>query len=306
MEIGLKMGIQVSDWSEATIRAKNLSEIMLILGEVASAAAIARNSMMYADYNKENPLSFLTSRCAAADALYQFGLRAEAEVLFREAEFTQKEKLPIYSILYSVQGFQYCDFLLDRPLRAVWQLALNSAAIPAVTPLIESCRTAFRRATRTFQWAKENNGDILSGALDQLTQGRAKFYEAKLNGTSSDSRCSLLQSAVEDIHLAGTQHYLPQALLTRGWLRMTSGVITGPESAESDLNEASEISERGPMRLNMADIYLYRARLFFREKSYPWKSPQDDLAAAERLINECGYHRRDEELGDAKRAILGT
>ena len=31
----------------------------------------------------------------------------------------------------------------------------------------------------------------------------------------------------------------------------------------------------------------------------------DDLAAAETLINECGYHRRDEELADAKRAILG-
>jgi hypothetical protein len=56
----------------------------------------------------------------------------------------------------------------------------------------------------------------------------------------------------------------------------------------------------------MADIHLHRARLFFREKPYPWKSPQDDLAAAEKLINACGYHRRDEELVDAKRAILGS
>lgn len=39
---------------------------------------------------------------------------------------------------------------------------------------------------------------------------------------------------------------------------------------------------------------------------YPWKSAQDDLAAAEKLINDCGYHRRDEELADAKRAILGV
>jgi hypothetical protein len=38
---------------------------------------------------------------------------------------------------------------------------------------------------------------------------------------------------------------------------------------------------------------------------YPWESPAADLAAAEKLINECGYHRRDEELADAKRAILG-
>ena len=39
---------------------------------------------------------------------------------------------------------------------------------------------------------------------------------------------------------------------------------------------------------------------------YPWESPQADLEAAEKLINECGYHRRDEELADAKRAILGA
>jgi len=54
------------------------------------------------------------------------------------------------------------------------------------------------------------------------------------------------------------------------------------------------------MRLHMADIHLYRARLFFREKEYPWESPAADLAAAEKLINDCGYHRRDEELADAK------
>jgi hypothetical protein len=35
------------------------------------------------------------------------------------------------------------------------------------------------------------------------------------------------------------------------------------------------------------------------------KSPQADLAVAEKLINDCGHHRPDEELADAKRAILG-
>lgn len=83
-------------------------------------------------------------------------------------------------------------------------------------------------------------------------------------------------------------------------------------------DNAWDIAERGPMRLHMADIHLYRARLFGRQETevrsqgagasgqkYPWKSPQDDLAAAEKLINDCGYHRRDQELADAKRAILG-
>ena len=41
-----------------------------------------------------------------------------------------------------------------------------------------------------------------------------------------------------------------------------------------------------------------------RRQNYPWESPAADLAAAEDLIKKCGYHRRDEELADAKKAIL--
>jgi len=55
----------------------------------------------------------------------------------------------------------------------------------------------------------------------------------------------------------------------------------------------------------MTDIHLHRARLFFRESQYHWDSPAADLAAAEKLINECGSHRRDDELADAKLVILG-
>jgi hypothetical protein len=44
------------------------------------------------------------------------------------------------------------------------------------------------------------------------------------------------------------------------------------------------------------------APLFYAVKPYPWRSPKDDLAQARRLIDECGYHRRDEELADAEEA----
>ena len=41
--------------------------------------------------------------------------------------------------------------------------------------------------------------------------------------------------------------------------------------------------------------------------SYPRRvPPAADLAAAKKLMNECGYHRRDEELADARKAILGS
>ena len=62
----------------------------------------------------------------------------------------------------------------------------------------------------------------------------------------------------------------------------------------------------------MADIHLYRARLFHDVKPYPWatdaegkaRGPKDDLAAARKLIEQCGYWRRKEELEDAEAALL--
>jgi predicted RNase H-like nuclease (RuvC/YqgF family) len=75
------------------------------------------------------------------------------------------------------------------------------------------------------------------------------------------------------------------------------------------------------MRLLMADIHLYRTRLFLPRVDLPlgrlgavangqeWHaSPshrRDDLAAAEKLINECGYHRRDEELTRGAPSTVG-
>ena len=131
----------------------------------------------------------------------------------------------------------------------------------------------------------------------------------------SDLKTSL-GAAMDSLRRAGTQDHLPRGLLTRAWLRSISGVHTGPGSAQEDLDEAWEIAERGPMRLFMADIHLYRARLFGGMKDedgrmkYPWdqdpegapRGPKDDLAAARKLIEQCGYWRRKEELEDAEEA----
>jgi hypothetical protein len=56
--------------------------------------------------------------------------------------------------------------------------------------------------------------------------------------------------------------------------------------------------------------HRYRARLFHAVSPYPWaadavgrpRGPRDDLAAARKLIEKCGYWRRKEELEDAETA----
>ena len=113
---------------------------------------------------------------------------------------------------------------------------------------------------------------------------------------------------------AGTLDHLPRGLLTRAWQRSLTERHNGPESAQSDLDEAWEIAARGPMPLFLADIHLHRARLFHdlgvgsqaagsTAEDYAWEWPEHDLAEARRLIEKHGHGRRLEELEDAEAAI---
>ena len=148
-----------------------------------------------------------------------------------------------------------------------------------------------------------NGRDVLSPSLDHLSLGRAALYEAILTAADVGRAQSDVEQAVAGLRRAGTQDHLPRALLTRAWLRHLLGARSGSDSAQADLNEAWDIAERGPMRLFLADIHLHRARLFHAATPYPWESPQADLAAARKLIEQCGYGRRLEELAHAEDAL---
>jgi hypothetical protein len=141
-----------------------------------------------------------------------------------------------------------------------------------------------------------------------LTLCRAELYESILTGKSLDTCRARLNLAVSSLRLAGDATYLPLGLLTRAWLCFCDAQATGDESTERDLDDAWEIASHGPMRLFLADIHLYRARLFAmrsnEERPSHWASPQAELEAAEKLIKDCGYHRRDGELNDAKSRIV--
>ena len=373
MRVGVDRLVKQQDWFEAAKAAGNLSELELTLGEVAGAVGDAEKPVDYADRSGD-AFWKLATRATHADALHQAGRRAEAETRFREAEHKQAERQPDYPLLYSLQGFRYCDLLLAAPERAAWQRVLESRpnVLDCASPLAlsegvacadepsasvgksgggpphsKTLREVRERAVQTLKWAEEFAGAaLLDFALDHLTLGRAALYAAILQRSaalraaatpndpnaadSSDvffpaeaaaGRRPALQSlaaarreldaAVAGLRRAGQQIMLPHSLLTRAWLRILTGARTGPERAQADLDEAWEIAARGPMKLFLADIHLHRARLFGRQKEegrmseYPWPSPQDDLAAARKLIESCGYGRRKDELEDAEKVILG-
>jgi tetratricopeptide (TPR) repeat protein len=315
---GLEMRIKEKSWENAAISASNLSGLELTLGEVAGAMVDAEQSVAHAERRGDADCeNYIRSRTTHANALHQAGRRAEAQVRFREAETMQNQDQPAYPVLYSVQGFMYCDLLLTEPERVAWQHCLSLSSQPSIVDALESCRTVELRSAQTLKWYVLNKQQwLLDIALDNLTLGRAALYRAILEHSNFRLRTSdfsHIDTAVTGLRRAGQGDYLPLGLLTRAWLRSLSGARTGPESAQSDLDEAWGIAERGPMPLFMADIHLYRARLFGRmndegrsmkeEPAYPWESPQADLREARRLIYKHGYLRRKEELEDAEQAL---
>jgi tetratricopeptide (TPR) repeat protein len=318
LRAGLEMFIKSEDWENAAILASNLSELELMLGEVAGAVGDAEQSVTYAE-GSGNAGQRMINRATLADALHEAGRGDEAEARFREAEQMQVEHQSDSPLLYSLQGFRYCDLLLSEAEREAGKAEGELKKEKGLS----GCRAVAKRAAQTLKWAEQSKLQLLTIALDHLTLGRAALYAAILESRSRQGKPAQtspsptseerqhefttavieLGNAVSGLRRAGAQHYLPRGLLTRAWLRSLTGARTGSESAQSDLDEAWEIAERGPMPLFLADIHLYRARLFFGEATYPWRSPQHDLAEARRLIFKHGYLRRKEELEDAEAAL---
>jgi len=317
MRANLRMRVEREEWRHAPSSAGNLSELELTLGEVAGAVGDAEQSVIYADRSGD-AFQRLARRTTHADALHHAGRRDEAEARFREAEQMQAEDQSDYPLLYSFRGFQYCDLLLA----AVEREAGKTKGELKKEEGLALCRAVAERAAQTLKWVTAQNW-LLDIALDHLTLGRAALYAAILESrgrrrgllqpfspTASEesqrgftAAATELDHAVSRLRRAADIEFLVRGLLTRAWLRSLSGARTGSESAQSDLDEAWEIAERGPMPLFLADIHLYRARLFFRDATYPWQSPQHDLAEARRLIFKHGYLRRKEELEDAEAAL---
>jgi hypothetical protein len=316
MRAGVEGAVQLQDWNRAERYASNLSELELTLGEVAGAVGDAEQSVTYADRSGDLARRSI-SRALHAETLHQAGREHEAEARFREAERIQAETQPEYPLLYSSQGFAYCEFLISACERAAWKTTIVGELDGDEQPAHEfemSWRAVYERATRIREWLRgAYRSSILDEALAELAVGRAVLYEA-IHGNHSFAQSDRpLERALDGLRRAGQQQYIALGLLTRAWLRFLYDARTGSDSAQADLDEAWEIAERGPMRLVMADILLHRARLFglsARESDsanvwtvYPWATVENDLASARKLIEQTGYFRRQTELADAEQLM---
>ena len=278
MRAALEARIVQENWEEAAKGASNLSELYLTIGDLAQALDFAKQSVDLADHSGDAFMR-IVSRRARADALHQAGHIEEAEAAYHEAE-EMKTKWSRYPVLYALEGFQYCDLLLDQG----------------------KYREVQSRANQTLKISEQESFSLLIFALDHLSLGRAHMFQAQQEETGDPSaglRASFSQAAahlgraVDGLRQAGHQDHLPRGLLARAELRRVMGYL---DRARADLDEALSISTRGGMRLYQADCHLEYARLHLAcgEK----EEARESLAKAKGMIEEMGYHRRDGEVAE--------
>jgi hypothetical protein len=187
----------------------------------------------------------VVSRAVQAEVLHGAGEREKAAGLFADAERRQRALDPQTPVLYSEQGYHYCDLLLSQ----------GHAAEASI------------RATQTLEIARRNHW-LIDIALDTLTLGRANFALAlrslasgpsvELAGDHACAAAARLDGALEGLRASGRNDYVPRGLLARAALRRAVGDWDG---AKRDLDEAKEIAESGLMRLYWCDCALEGARL---------------------------------------------
>jgi tetratricopeptide (TPR) repeat protein len=298
----IQAALNMAVGKEAASRGGTLSEIELMLGDVAVALVHAEQSVVDADRADEMSLR-IALRTGYADVLHQSGRNAEALACFQEAEKLQGRYQPTLPLLHSAAGFRYCDLLLAAAERVAWQHRLGGGARAET----RTCRAVLQRVNRTMQWSSEApRAAILDTALDRLTLARATLYLGVMEKSPLGTCRRPLEYAVDGLRRSEEMDDLPRGLLTRSWFRFLDGDRTGPDSAQEDLDEAWEIAERCRLPLFQSDILLYRARLWggIPNSGYPWDSPRVDLAGSRQLIEKHGYWRRKEELEDAETAAM--
>ena len=151
-------------------------------------------------------------------------------------------------------------------------------------------RSASGRRSRSTGLSATNS--LLDIALDHLSLGRVELlaHEADRSGDLAVASAQLNQ-AVEGLRKAGSQEFIPCGLLARAAYFRVAGQY---KLARRDLDEAMRIATRSGMRLFECDAHLELARLALAEGDPT--AARSHLARAAALVQETGYHRRDEQV----------
>jgi len=271
----LETTIAQKDWSNAASDASNLSEIYLTIGNMEQALAYAEQGVQLAD-RSGNGFIKLYNRTSLGDVQHQKGHLMMSQATFHEAEDIQKKLQPKFPLLYSYQGFRYCDLLLSQG---------NYVEVE-------------RRAKKMLEMRSPED-QLLDIAFDNLSLGRAHLLQSQHNPNHPFTESpTYLNHAVEGLRQAGQLNYLPLGLLARAAYYRVTGDLG---KAQKDVNEAFSIASRGGMGLHLADCHLEYARLALARGEK--EKAREHWQIAKESIEEMGYHRRDKEVEELEEAL---
>ena len=294
MKEAISISNSIKDWGASVVGSYTLSETLLQAGDLKSALENTRSTIFYAE-QKEYWQPRVAAYCSTGHAMHMAGYFSYATEFFEKAEKCQKAGQGIY-FLYSVQGFHYCNLLID----------------------LKKCKEAKRRSKQATNYGKKLY-HLLSFALDELILGRAWLVEGNLKQSKV-----WFEKAVNSLRATSDINYLCMGLIQQTqYLVSAKNYILSYEN----LSEIYELAEPSSMRLHLTDYHLEMARLILAveadPKQYPEATPNHDqrilpfadpdepgiltlqghIAEAERLINATGYHRRDAELAELKQQV---
>lgn len=282
-EAGLAIFLQQQDWFNASMSAQNLVDTFLPLGRLAEAKTMAQRALDYAERIERAEDKWLrcrNSHAYLATCLHRLGEWDAARTAFSAAEQLQAKHDTETPWLYSLPGAWYGAFLLE--------VAAKDAPAPAASRAAAAASEASTRAV--LRWGEaalaisERNQHLLGIALGHLTLARAHHQL----GQTEDARRAY-RTAEDRIRVAGSMNHFPQFLLAHADFLIEQGE---PETAGAKLAEAREVSERGGMRLYLADYVFLRAR--WEEAAHPG-SGQEYHQEGARLADAMGYVSRFRE-----------
>jgi tetratricopeptide (TPR) repeat protein len=268
LKASLEACIVLEDWYRASTIASNLSQLYLTIGDLSQALTYAQQSINLTDRSGDS-FQLINTRTLFASVLHQVGRFSEAEVAFAEAEQMQKALQPHYPFLYSMNGFRYCELLLDQ----------------------NQYEEVQNRVAHTLQWIEQTSGSLLDMALDHLSAGKAYLMMEQEGAYDFAKAAAHLQNAVDSLRQTDSQDLLIKALLARAELHLATGEFN---KSRFDLEEAMEISTRSGMGLCQADCQLGYARLYLAQGDK--NRAKESLALTKNLIERSGYYRQAKEV----------
>lgn len=270
-ELQIAICIELGDDSNAAVNSNNMSQLLLVQGELQAALERANDAVDFIDKTR-NKFRQSAYRGQLANVLAHQGKLKEAVALFEEAEYRHRQDRPHERYLYSMHGFLYSSFLL------------RTTAASVLPGLAERTQATLKIA--------ERSGLLLSIALDSLNLARIAARAGDSTAAAQfDSAITALQKAVQ-------RQELPRGYLARANFRRAQGHLAG---AWDDLAEVRHIADPSGMRLYLCDALIEEAWL--HHLSGEAEKARAAFEQAESEINAMGYHWQDDELAKLRKAL---